>query len=138
MPQLSPGIAIDNCGTAIAHNIGHAMASLRPMHHGRAVGIAMLASLPWNVGNDPSGRFAACAAAMGAEATGRGFIDAFDALIRASGLRLSVAEDFAGITLETLAAQMGRPENIAMIRSNARDATDEDRLMLARAVLVMS
>lgn len=131
------GTAIDNCGTAIAHNIGHAMASLRPMHHGRAVGIAMLASLPWNVGNDPTGRFGACAAAMGAEPTGQGFIAAYEALIRASGMALSVESEFDGISAETLATQMGRPENIAMIRSNARDASEEDRLALARAVLAM-
>ena len=132
------GTAIDNCGTAIAHNIGHAMASLRPMHHGRAVGIAMLASLPWNVGDDPTGRFGACAAAMGAEPTGQGFIDAYEALLRASKIHLSVAEEFAGVSAEMLAAQMGRPENIAMIRSNARDASEADRLMLARAVLAVA
>ena len=43
------GIGIDNCGTAIAHNIGHALASLRPIHHGRAVGVALRATLPWSV-----------------------------------------------------------------------------------------
>ena len=43
------GIGIDNCGTAIAHNIGHALASLRPVHHGAAVGLALRATLPWNV-----------------------------------------------------------------------------------------
>ena len=129
------GIAIDNCGTAIAHNIGHAMASLRPMHHGRAVGIAMLASLPWNVGNDESGRWGACAAAMGAEPTGAGFIAAYERLVRDSGLNIAIGDAFSGVTAETLARQMGRPENIAMIRSNARDASEADRLALAEAVL---
>lgn len=129
------GIAIDNCGTAIAHNIGHAMASLRPMHHGRAVGVAMLASLSWNVGHDKSGRWAACAAAMGAEPTGAGFIAAYKTLVRASGLQISVADEFAGVTADTLARQMGRPENIAMIRSNAREPSEADRLALAEAVL---
>ena len=60
------GVAIDNCGTAIAHNIGHALASLRPVHHGRAVAVGMLATLPWNVADDPGGRFAAVAALLGA------------------------------------------------------------------------
>ena len=113
------------------------MASLRPMHHGRAVGIAMLASLPWNVADDRDGRFAACAAAMGAVPTGQGFIDAYDRLIRASGIALSVADEFAGVSAEVLAAQMGRPENIAMIRSNAREVSEADRLALARAVLAV-
>ena len=128
------GTAIDNCGTAIAHNIGHALASLRPLHHGRAVGIAMLASLPWNVeGNETA--FGACAAAMGARGSAAGFIDAYERLVRAVGLDLSLAHEFEGVDAETLAAQMGRPENIAMIRSNHREASEDDRLMLARAVL---
>ena len=128
------GTAIDNCGTAIAHNIGHALASLRPIHHGRAVGIAMLASLPWNVaGNETA--FAACAAAMGARPTAAGFIDAYERLVRAAGLNVSLADEFSGVSPEVLAAQMGRPENIAMIQSNHREAGEADRLALAQAVL---
>ncbi len=128
------GIAIDNCGTAIAHNIGHALASLRPIHHGRAVGIAMLASLPWNVqGSEVA--FAACAAAMGAEPTARGFIAAYEALCRRARLDLSLQAEFDGITPDALAAQMARPENVAMLRSNRREAGDADLLHLARAVL---
>jgi alcohol dehydrogenase class IV len=130
------GIAIDNCGTAIAHALGHAMGSLRPIHHGRAVGIAMLASLPWNVENN--GAFAACAAAMGAEPSARSFIEAYEKLLRASGVKLSVAEEFAGVTAEQLAAQTARPENAAMRDSNARAASETDLLVLARAVLSSS
>jgi alcohol dehydrogenase class IV len=129
------GTAIDNCGTAIAHNIGHALASLRPLHHGRAVGIAMLAALPWVTAGDSEGRFAACAAAMGAEPTADGFIQAYEALVRRVGLQVSLAEEFSGISPETLAAQMLRPENIAMIRSNRREASESDLLHLAQAVL---
>ncbi len=128
------GTAIDNCGTAIAHNIGHALASLRPLHHGRAVGVAMLASLPWNVkGNETA--FGACAAAMGAKPTASGFIDAYESLVRSTGMTISLAEEFEGITPEILAVQMGRPENIAMIHSNHRNASEADRLLLAQAVL---
>ena len=128
------GAAIDNCGTAIAHNIGHALASLRPLHHGRAVGIAMLASLPWNVqGNETA--FAACAAAMGAEPTARGFIKAYEKLVRNVGMKVSLVEEFEGVTPETLAAQMARPENLAMIRSNRRPASEADLVALAQAVL---
>lgn len=131
------GTAIDNCGTAIAHSMGHAMASLRPMHHGRAVGVAMLATLPWTVANDPGGRFAACAAALGAEPTAQGFIDRYGALVRESGMRVGVAEDFTGVTPAMLADQMMRPENMPMIRSTRRDATPADLLDLAEAVLAL-
>ncbi len=128
------GIAIDNCGTAIAHNIGHALASLRPIHHGRAVGIAMLASLPWNI-EGSEGAFAACAAAMSAEPTARGFMAAYEALCRRARLDLSLRTEFAGVTPDALAAQMARTENLAMLRSNRREARDADLLHLAQAVL---
>jgi alcohol dehydrogenase class IV len=117
------GIAIDNCGTAIAH-------------HGRAVGIAMLASLPWNVENNEA--FAACAADMGAEPTARGFIAAYERLLRASGVKLSLSEEFAGVTAHELAAQTARPENAAMRDSNVRTPTEADLLKLAEAVLSLS
>jgi alcohol dehydrogenase class IV len=130
------GVAIDNCGTAIAHALGHAMGSLRPIHHGRAVGIAMLASLPWNVRDNPT--FATCAADMGAEPSARGFIAAYESLLRASGVALSLREEFAGVSAQQLADQTARPENAAMRDSNARAAGAADLLGLAQAVLSMS
>jgi alcohol dehydrogenase class IV len=130
------GVAIDNCGTAIAHTLGHAMGSLRPIHHGRAVGVAMLASLPWNVeGNDA---FGACAAALGAEPTANGFIVAFESLLRDCGLALSVAAEFAGVSAETLAEQAARPENAAMRQSNKRASSEADLLELSRRILALS
>ena len=86
------GIAIDNGSTGIAHNIGHAMGSLRKIHHGRAVGVALLAALPWNIETD-DGRYAACATAMGAKASSAGFAEAYERLLRACGLKISVARN---------------------------------------------
>ncbi len=127
------GTAIDNGGTAIAHNIGHALASLRPIHHGRAVGIAMLASLPWTIeGNETA--FGACARVMGARPTAAAFIAAYEDLVRRIGLDMSL-RDFDGVTPETLAAQMERPENVAMLRSTRREARPGDLLALAEATL---
>jgi alcohol dehydrogenase class IV len=130
------GIGIDNCGTAIAHNIGHALASLRPVHHGRAVGLALRATLPWNVAEDPDGRFAAAAAAMGEVREAAHLPGAFDRLIRDSGVRLSLrGEGHDEVTPAALAAQMARPENEAMRRSNRRAVADADLLAFATAVL---
>ncbi|MBV9517452.1 MAG: iron-containing alcohol dehydrogenase [Hyphomicrobiales bacterium] len=131
------GIAIDNAGTGIAHNIGHAMGSLRKIHHGRAVGVAMLACLPWNMEND-DGRFAACAAAMGAKASAAGFADAYERLLRNCGLKVSVAEEFAGISPDQLAQQMARPENASMRASNGREASEADLSFLAERVLAQA
>jgi alcohol dehydrogenase class IV len=130
------GVAIDNCGTAIAHALGHAMGSLRPIHHGRAVGIAMLASLPWNVENNDA--FAACSLDIGGEPSPRGFIAAYEKLLRASGIKLSLGDEFAGVTARELAAQTARPENAAMRDANARSASEADLVKLAGEVLSIS
>ncbi len=130
------GVAIDNCGTAIAHTLGHAMGSLRPIHHGRAVGVAMLASLPWSIEDNDA--FGACAAALGGEPTGSGFIAAYEKLLRASGLKLSVAEEFTGVSAEALAAQAARPENAAMRNSNKRPSSEADLLELSERILSLA
>ena len=133
------GIGIDNAGTAVAHTIGHALASLRPIHHGRAVGVAMLATLPWNTEEDPHGRWAAVAAAMGQPAEAARVTAAFERLLRGSGMPVSLATDgFGGIEPKRLARQMARPENASMRRSNARAIGDEDLLAFARTVLRQS
>ena len=129
------GIAIDNCGTAIAHNIGHALASLRPIHHGRVVGLALRATLPWNIEND-DGVYAAVAAAMGESANATRLPGAFDRIVRDVGIKISLSgEGHDGIAAEQLAAQMSRPENSAMRRSNRRAVSDADLLHLAKLML---
>ena len=129
------GIAIDNCGTAIAHNIGHALASLRPIHHGRVVGLALRATLPWNIAND-DGPYAAVAAAMGEPADATRLPGAVDRLIRDVGIKVSLSgEGHDAITTEQLAAQMARPENSAMRRSNRRPVLDSDLLHFAHLML---
>lgn len=133
------GIGIDTSGTAIAHNIGHALASLRPVHHGRAVGVAMLATLGWNASHDPQGRFAAVAEAMGEGADAARLPAAYERLLRETGVRVSLrGEGHDGIAPETLAAQMRRPENAAMLASQHRPVSDEDMLVFATAVLAQS
>jgi alcohol dehydrogenase class IV len=129
------GIGIDNCGTAIAHNIGHALASLRPIHHGRAVGVALRATLDWSVADhDPA--FAAAAAAMGAASDARALPQAFERLLREVGIKVSLAgEGHDHITAAQLAEQMALPANEPMRRSNRRAVRDQDLLEFAAAVL---
>jgi alcohol dehydrogenase class IV len=132
------GIAIDNCGTAIAHNIGHALASLRPIHHGRVVGLALRATLPWNI-EEGDAVYAAVAAAMGEPANASRLPSAVDRLIRDVGIKISLSgEGYDGITAEQLAEQMGRPENSAMRRSNRRPVLDSDLLRFAHLMFTES
>jgi alcohol dehydrogenase class IV len=130
------GTAIDNGGTAAAHMIGHALASIRPLHHGRSVALGMIATLDWNIADD-DGRFDLAARAMGL-GSARDLPAAFERLTRALGIRISLAEEFAGVTADQLAEQMGRPENAAMRGSNRRPITDDVLPVFARTVLAQA
>ena len=95
-----------------------------------------MATLAWNIRED-DGRFAAAASAMGLR-SGEAFPRAFEALVRAIGIKVSLADEFAGIAPERLAEQMGRPENAAMRDSNRRRIGDDDLLVFARTVLTQT
>lgn len=133
MAAAYAGVAIDNAGTAIAHAIGHALASLAMVHHGQAVATAMAATLDWNVGDD-DGRFGRVAEAMGGPRDGSALPGLFDALARRLGHRFDLAIGGA-ITPEMLAAQIRRRENAPMLQANWRAAGDDDLLAFARRVL---
>jgi hypothetical protein len=61
---------------------------------------------------------------------------AFERLLRRSGVKVSLAgEGYDDIRPSDLAAQMARPENEAMRRSNRRPVADADLLTFATAVL---
>jgi alcohol dehydrogenase class IV len=128
------GIGIDNCGTALAHNISHAVADLAPIPHGRATGLAMLATMGWVAeGNRPA--FAKVAEAMGAANP----VEAYDRLVRASGIKVSLAGD--GLNLanpELLARHMASPANKPMRKSTMRYPSDSDLVMLAERFLTLS
>lgn len=127
------GVAIDNAGTAIAHAIGHALASLVKVHHGQAVASAMAATLAWNVIDD-DGRFAQVAEAMGGPRDGVALPGLFDDLARRLGHAFDLPVD-ASITPALLAAQICKPENAPMVQANWRTPSDDDLLVFARRVL---
>jgi len=127
------GTAIDNCGTAVAHMIGHALASLKPLHHGRSVILGIMASIDWTIADD-DGRNAAAAHAFGLTSAAD-LPKAFRDLAAACGIDLVLGSDFAGVAPAALAAQFARPENAAMRSSNRRRVEDADLLRLAEKVL---
>jgi alcohol dehydrogenase class IV len=128
------GIGIDNCGTALAHNISHAMAELAPVPHGRATGLAMLATIDWVREGNP-GAFAKVARAMGSESN---IAAAFEGLVRRSGIKVSFAGD--GLDLarpELLAERMASPAHAPMRKNTVRDVQDDDLLRLAKSVYAL-
>lgn len=131
------GIAINNCGTAIAHNIAHALGSLGKIHHGRAAGLGLRASLPWSLpASAPA--FAAVSEAMGGPRDAGALPELVDRLIRRVGMKVALADELPGLTSDRLAAEMALPENAAMRKSSARPSTDHDLRDLARLVLTAS
>ena len=127
------GIGIDNCGTALAHNVSHAVANLSPIAHGRATGLAMLATMDWVMeGNRPA--FAAVARAMGADDPVR----AFDRLVRSSGVKVDLAGDgLDRVTPEELARHMAAPANAPMRKSTARYPADTELVRFAERFLTL-
>lgn len=128
------GIGIDNCGTALAHNISHAVADLAPIPHGRATGLAMLATMDWVVEGNRAA-FAPVAAAMGTDDP----VKAYDRLVRATGIKVSLEGD--GLDLGNpalLARHMASPANNPMRKSTARYPSEADLVMLAGRFLALS
>ncbi|SIR39186.1 Alcohol dehydrogenase, class IV [Rhizobium sp. RU20A] len=118
------GIAIDNCGTAIAHNISHALAGLAPIHHGLATALAFEATLDWLVEVDtPHLNASATALGLASAAALPAFVTR---LMDESGLKRMLPAVFGAHDAAALAAEMRAPENQPMRRSTIRDVTDAD------------
>lgn len=125
------GIGIDNCGTALAHNISHAMGSLAPIMHGRATGIAMYATIDWVI-EGARAPFAAVADAMGAKDAA----SAYKQLVRETGMKISLDGDGLDLSRpELLAEKMAAPENAPMRTGTARKVEDADLVKLAKLAL---
>lgn len=129
------GIAIDNCGTAIAHNISHAMAGLAPVHHGLATALGFEASLAWLVeANTVDLNEAAKACGLNAASELPAFVSAW--MDCCSFVRV-LPKAFDGVTAQALAHEMRAPENQPMRRSTIRDVTDADIDQIAAKMMAL-
>jgi len=128
------GIAIDNCGTAIAHTISHALAGLAPVHHGLATALGFEATLAWLVEADTADLNAAAKACGLAKAAD---LPAFvSGLMDRCGIVRALPNAFEALDAAALAAEMKAAENQPMRRSTIREISDED---IARfAAIIMS
>ena len=129
------GIAIDNCGTAIAHNISHAMAGLAPIHHGLATALGFEATLGWLVAADtPDLESAAKACGLVTAADLPAFVS--DLMTRC-GIDRSLPKAFEAFTATDLAREMRAPENNPMRRSTIREVGDADIDQFAAAIMTL-
>ncbi|PAU78422.1 iron-containing alcohol dehydrogenase [Halomonas salipaludis] len=129
------GQAIDNGGTGLGHNIGHALGSLYHLPHGVAVTLGVEATLAWTI----KGREAVFAPAANALASGTAARDLparFSALVDAACFNEALAP-FADLEMdvEALAAAMQAAENAPMADNAARRPGADDWRALAEATI---
>jgi len=130
---LLAGMAIDNCGTGIAHNTGHALGTLYYIPHGIAVTVALEAALPWNIkGNEAV--YADAAACFGVES--KKLPQAFKKLLKASKFADAVKGIKVGrMSAKAIAKTMQAPENQPMWKNNVRLADKAEQLELAQKTI---
>jgi alcohol dehydrogenase len=125
------GVAIDNCGTGVAHSIGHALGTLYHVPHGVSVAVGLHAALQWNIAGSPEA-FTDAASAL--DCTVDGVAETLGSLVRHTDLARVVKGLATGIDVSAapdIADTMATPENRPMLVNNARPVDDEARMMLA-------
>ncbi len=126
------GIAFDVTGVAIAHAIGHAIGELAGVHHGRAVGLALNATMQDSAAAAPSA-YAEIAQALGVDTDGMNDVEAavraapaFTAWLREVGLRLSLEDHgLSSGDAGRIAHLCFEPENRVMVESDSFEFTSE-------------
>ena len=110
------GLAFDATGVAAAHAIGHALGALAGVHHGRAVGLALTATMADGAAAAPEA-YGAVASALGAAAGGEAA--AFARWLDEVGLDRSLAGDGLGpADAGRIAALALAPENRPMLEGD--------------------
>lgn len=126
---LLAGTAIDNCGTGIAHSIGHTLGSLYHLPHGVAVAVGLDAAIEWNVAGAPT---AYATAASAFDASPSDVPAVLRDLFAASRFPVVVAR-MGDVDLDAgaIAEVMVAVENQPMVDNNSRVPDDDERMMLA-------
>ena len=131
------GIALDNCSTAMAHNISHSLAALAPVHHGLATGLAIEAILNWQVAED-TGPFAAAAAACGLGHDAGALPAWYSNLLTRCGVERKLPESFKAFSAGDLATEMRTPETTPMRDTTARKVSEADVDRFAEIMMAMA
>ena len=123
---LLAGLAIDNCGTGIAHCIGHALGTLYYIPHGVAVTIALEATLAWNV-EGAINAYSSASEVFGVKPSE--LSTAFKQLLEQTNFAPS---SNAKLEPQAISDAMNALENQPMLGNNARVVNETDRLELAK------
>ena len=128
---LLAGLAIDNCGTGIAHCIGHALGTLYHIPHGVAVTIALEATLAWNV-EGATEAYSSVAELFGVQPVD--LSTAFKQLLTQTNFAPS---NNAILESQAISDAMNALENQPMLNNNARAVNETDRLELAKKTVMV-
>lgn len=128
------GYAIENCGTAVAHNVSHALAAFAPIHHGLATALAFEVTLD-RIATAENPALPAIAKACGTDVAG--LRDWSHALMEEIGISRVLPAGFAEVSAAELAAEMGAPANAPMRSATVPDLSDADLSTIAEAVLAL-
>jgi alcohol dehydrogenase len=122
------GVAIDNCGTGVAHSIGHSLGSCYHIAHGVSVAVGLRAALEWNIAGQADA-YAEAATAMGCDVDD--IADVFATLCNESRLHAAMGPADVTMSVDDIATTMNTIENQPMLINNSRVVSDDDRRMLA-------
>jgi alcohol dehydrogenase class IV len=122
------GLAIDNCGTGVAHSIGHALGSLYHVPHGISVAVGLRAALEWNSSGEPDA-YVDASTALDCRVDEIPAI--FATLCIAAGMAAAMTGLDKQLSVDDIADTMNAVENQPMLLNNARPIAEMDRAMLA-------
>lgn len=130
------GLAIDACGTSIAHNLSHALAGCAPVNHGLATLLAFEVALPWLV-QQPTPQIEGVATAQGLSSAAKlpGYVTG---LIDKCQIERRLPPSFSQITVERLLAEADRSANAPMRKATARTVTEKDMETFAEKLLALA
>jgi len=130
MAAAHAGLAIGNTGCALAHNIGHALGSIAAIPHGRAVCIALVATLDWTIAGNRIAFDRVGELLGGRDAADIGGI--LNDLAARCGQSLLLSDDEnAKVDVDVLAREMLADANVSMLQATARDACETQVRALA-------
>ncbi|MEM9145040.1 MAG: iron-containing alcohol dehydrogenase [Pseudomonadota bacterium] len=130
------GVAIDNCGTAVAHMVSHALAGLAPVSHGLATALAFEMTLPWLVA-EPTADMDAAAQALYLPSASA-LPGSVAALMDRSGMVRRLPEACGAVDPAVLAEALRAPENAPMRTATARLVSDADTERFAQAMIALA
>jgi alcohol dehydrogenase len=125
------GLAIDNCGTGIAHCIGHALGTLYHIPHGVAVTVALEATLAWNI-EDATEAYSSAAEVFGVKPSE--LPQTFKQFLEQTQFSSAIKTQ-ATLEPQAIADLMNALENQPMLGNNARVVSETQRLELAEMTM---